>query len=113
MPLVQKGNLALGPEAKIYALASATTNTRKDFIGEYRGFTFGKTNNGIYDDNCHSSYYGIVRTSSSNRYEDKLNGTLKENTQSRTNADGTIYFGTNITQRQFTVNFAFDSMSES
>ena len=84
-----------------------------EFQGDYRGFTFGKLNdNDEYDSNCHSSFYGIVRTSSSNRYEDKLNGTLKDNTQARTNADGTFYFGTTISQKQFTVNFAFDHMTE-
>lgn len=71
--------------------------------GDYIGFTY----NGI-----HSSTLGIIRTSDGSRYSDNLLPTSQDKTAVRTGSDGTMYWGSNYTQKQFSVSYAFDSLTE-
>lgn len=72
--------------------------------GDYIGFSY----NGV-----HSSDLGIVRTSNGSRFEESLLPTIQDKTAAIPGGDGAYYFGSNYTQRQFTVSFAFDSLTES
>ena len=74
---------------------------------EWRGSYLGFTYNGR-----HSSEFGIVRTSTSNRYDDNLLPNKNVKTTAVPGGDGAYYFGSNYTQRQFTVQFAFDALSD-
>lgn len=71
--------------------------------GDYIGFTYnGK----------HSSDLGIVRTSNGSRFDENLLPTMQDKTAQVPGGDGTYYFGSYYTQRQFPVSFAFDSLTE-
>lgn len=59
-----------------------------------------------------ASSFGITRVSSGNRYNENLNPTLKDTTVNITGRDGTVWFDSIHTQRQFKVDFAFDSLTE-
>lgn len=73
------------------------------WIGSYLGFEY----NGR-----HSSEFGIVRTSTSNRYDDGLLPNKSVKTTAVPGGDGAYYFGSNYTQRQFSINFAFDALTD-
>lgn len=75
----------------------------REWRGSYLGFTF----NGV-----HSSDLGIVRTSSGSRYNDDLLPTTTDKTVEVPGGDGTYYFGSYYTQRQFTIDFAFDRLTD-
>lgn len=75
----------------------------KAFKGDYLGFTY----NGV-----HSSTLGIVRTSDGSRFNENLLPTMQDKTVQVPGGDGTYYFGSYYTQRQFNVSFAFDSLTE-
>lgn len=71
--------------------------------GDYIGFSYnGK----------HSSDLGIVRTSNGSRFDENLLPTMQDKTVQVPGGDGTYYFGSYYTQRQFSVSFAFDSLTE-
>ena len=71
--------------------------------GDFIGFTYnGK----------HSSDLGIVRTSNGSRFDENLLPTMQDKTAQVPGGDGTYYFGSYYTQRQFSVSFAFDSLTE-
>ena len=71
--------------------------------GDYMGFTYnGK----------HSSEFGIVRVSDGSRFNENLLPTMQDKTVQVPGGDGTYYFGSYYTQRQFAVNFAFDALTE-
>lgn len=74
-----------------------------DWRGDYMGFTY----NGV-----HSSDLGIVRTSDGSRFNENLLPTMQDKTVQVPGGDGTYYFGSYYTQRQFSVSFAFDSLTE-
>ena len=74
-----------------------------EFKGDYMGFTY----NGV-----HSSTLGIVRTSDGSRFNENLLPTIQDKTVQVPGGDGTYFFGSYYTQRQFTINFAFDSLTE-
>lgn len=76
---------------------------RLEFKGDYMGFTY----NGV-----HSSELGIVRTSDGSRFNENLLPTMQDKTVQVPGGDGTYYFGSYYTQRQFSVSFAFDSLTE-
>ena len=76
---------------------------RTDFAGDFLGFTFN---------DYHSSVFGITRVSSSNRYDNNLLPTIQDKTIQTPGGDGTYYFGSYYTQKQFTLQIAFDSISE-
>lgn len=71
--------------------------------GDFLGFTI----NGI-----HSSTLGIVRTSDSDRYNEELVPVFSDRTTTVPGFDGTYYFGTDYTQRKFTIKFAFDHLTD-
>ena len=62
------------------------------------------------------SYYlpdmGLYRVSNSNRYNDILVPTLKHTTVEVPGGDGMYWFGSQHTQKPFTVKFAYDSLKE-
>lgn len=71
--------------------------------GDYIGFSYnGK----------HSSDLGIMRTSNGSRFDENLLPTMQDKTAQVPGGDGTYYFGSYYTQRQFPVSFAFDNLTE-
>lgn len=77
------------------------TDTSKK--GDFIGFKY----NGI-----HSSELGIVRTSDGSRFNENLLPSMQDKTVQVPGADGTYYFGSYFTQRQFNIPFAFDGLTE-
>ena len=75
---------------------------RLELTGSFLGFSF----NGI-----HSSTLGIVRVSSSNRYEEKLLPEFSGITADKPNNDGQYIWGMNAIKRTINVNFAFVALS--
>ena len=70
---------------------------------DYVGFSFnGK----------HSSELGIVRTSEGSRFNENLLPTIQDKTVQVPGGDGTYYFGSYYTQKQFTISYAFDTLTE-
>lgn len=72
---------------------------REDFVG----FTFNDK---------HSSDLGIIRTSDGSRYNYDLLPTFQDVTLQVPGGDGTYYFGSHYTERQFPIPIAFDSLTE-
>ena len=54
----------------------------------------------------------ILRVSNSNRYNDNLTPTLTDKTAEIPGGDGMYFFNTYHKQKQFTINIAFDSLTE-
>ena len=65
----------------------------------------------IFNDK-HSSDLGIVRTSNGSRFDENLLPTIQDKTVQVPGGDGTYFFGSYYTQKQFTIPFAFDSLTE-
>ena len=76
---------------------------RLEFKGDYMGFTYN---------DVHSSELGIVRVSDGSRFNENLLPTMQDKTVQVPGGDGTYYFGSYYTQRQFNVTFAFDNLTE-
>lgn len=72
---------------------------KEDFVG----FTFNDK---------HSSDLGIIRTSDGSRYNYDLLPTFQDVTLQVPGGDGTYYFGSHYTERQFPIPIAFDSLTE-
>ena len=72
--------------------------------GDFISFTY----NGV-----HSTELGVMRVTSSNRYTDALLPTIQDKTVQASGSNGTYFFGSYYTQRQITINVAFDEVSES
>ena len=79
------------------------------FRGDFLGFTYGTKPNGTP---MHSSDLGIVRTSNGSRFNENLLPTTQDKTVQVPGGDGTYYFGSYYTQRQISVPFAFDALTE-
>jgi len=80
------------------------------FQGSFLGFSYStNASNSL----IHSSTLGIVRTSNSNRFDDALTASFKDIISTVEGADGSYYFGTNYQTKQFTLSFAFDSVTDS
>ena len=71
--------------------------------GDFIGFSF----NGI-----HSSELGITRVSDGSRYNDNLLPTSQDKTAAIPGGDGTYYWETFHTQKQFNIPIAFDGLTE-
>lgn len=71
--------------------------------GDFISFTY----NGV-----HSTELGIVRTSSSNRYNDQLVPTSQDKTVPVPGGNGTYFFGSYYTQRAITLDIAYDEVTE-
>ena len=89
--------LELTTKKQVYEPSSSKKDN--DFIG----FTFG---------DHHSSEFGIVRTSNGSRFDENLLPTIQDKTVQVPGGDGTYYFGSYYTQRQFSIQIAFDSLTE-
>ena len=71
--------------------------------GDFIGFSF----------NGHrSEELGIVRVSDGSRYNEDLVPTTQDKTVQVPGGDGFYYFGSDYTQRQFSINIAFDELTE-
>ena len=71
--------------------------------GDFISFTY----NGV-----HSTDLGIVHVSVSNRYTDNLLPTIQDKTVQVPGGNGTYFFGSYYTQRQITIDVAFDDLRE-
>lgn len=71
--------------------------------GDFIGFSF---------DGHHSSDLGIIRVSDGSRYTDYLLPTFQDLTVQVPGGDGTYYFGSYDTSRNFSISIAFDSLKE-
>lgn len=74
------------------------------FDYDFIGFTYNKVHS-IRD-------LGIYRVSDGSRYENQLAPTLTENTMEIPGNDGMYFFGSYHKQKTFTINVAFDAMTE-
>lgn len=72
--------------------------------GDFLGFTF---------DGVHSTELGIFRVSDGERYSENLLPVIQDKTVQIPGADGTYYYGSYYTQRQFNISIAFDGLTES
>lgn len=73
------------------------------FKGDYLGFTY----NGV-----HSSELGIFRVSEGGRFSESLLPNSQDKTVQRVGGDGAYFFGSQFTNKQITIPFAFDSLTE-
>lgn len=89
----------MGLDNLVYPYTIDTSKRDTDFTG----FSF----NGF-----HSTDLGLVRVSSSDRYEDTFGPQFTDKTVQAPAANRTYYFGTDYTQKPFTLNVAFDSLTE-
>ena len=60
----------------------------------------------------HSSKYGIVRVSDGSRYNDTILPAFQDTTQKIPGSDGTLYWESFYTNKTFSVNIAFDHLTE-
>ena len=71
--------------------------------GDFIGFSFNEHR---------SESLGIVRVSDGSRYNEDLIPTTQDKTVQVPGGDGFYYFGSDYTQRQFSINIAFDELIE-
>lgn len=71
--------------------------------GDFIGFSFNEHR---------SESLGIVRISDGSRYNEDLVPTTQDKTVQVPGGDGFYYFGSDYTQRQFSINIAFDELTE-
>ena len=76
---------------------------RDDFKGDFTGFKFG---------GVHSSELGIARVSGGDRYEDQLHPEIKDKTAEVSGVNGNYYFGSDYGTKTFSLNIAYDSLTE-
>lgn len=74
-----------------------------EFKGYFLGFTFRET---------HSSDLKIVRVNTGNRFNSDLFPQFKDSTVEIVGRDGLVYYNTQIQQYQISLNFAYDSVTE-
>ena len=72
--------------------------------GDFLGFSF---------DGIHSSRLGITRVSDGNRYNESLTPELEDKIIPIPGKDGNYFFGSSYAGKPFTIQIAFDSLSES
>lgn len=71
--------------------------------GDFIGFSFNEHR---------SENLGIMRVSDGSRYNEDLVPTTQDKTVQVPGGDGFYYFGSDYTQRQFSINIAFDELTE-
>lgn len=81
----------------IYGVGESQENS------DYIGFKFN---------NVHSSELGIKRVSDGSRFNENLLPIIQDKTVQVPGGDGTYYFGSHYTQRQFNISYAFDALTE-
>ena len=79
-------------------------STYEDFVG----FSFQPNGESL----VHSSDLNILRVSDGSRYGINLLPTMKEQTADIPGVDGTYWWNTTYSQSTFSINFAFDSLTE-
>lgn len=67
---------------------------------------------GFYFDGIHSSTYHIVRVSDGDRYTEGLFPEFKDRASELVGGEGSVYEGTDFQQTPFTINIAFDHLTE-
>ena len=67
---------------------------------------------GFYFDNVHSSAYGLVRTSDGSRYTEGLIPEFEDREIELVGGDGSLYEGRRFKKTPFTIEIAFDHMTE-
>lgn len=67
---------------------------------------------GFYFDNVHSSAYGLVRTSDGSRYTEGLIPEFEDREIELVGGDGSLYEGRRFKKTPFTIEVAFDHMTE-
>lgn len=67
---------------------------------------------GFYFNNKHSSTYHLVRTSSGDRYKDKLFPAFEDRTIELVGGHGNAYSNTRYKEKEFSIPVAFDNISE-
>ena len=72
-------------------------------MGDFLGFTFG---------GVHSSDLGITRVSGGDRYDEELHPEIKDRTAEVPGLNGEYYFGSDYGTKEFDIEFAFDSLTE-
>lgn len=72
-------------------------------MDDFVGFSFG---------GVHSSTLGIIRTSEGSRYNQNLFPNAQDKTVQVPDGEGTYYFGSQYTQKPFSISIAFDSLTE-
>ena len=60
----------------------------------------------------HSSEYGIIRVSDGSRYNDTILPAFQDTTQKMPGSDGTLYWESFYTNKTFSINIAFDHLTE-
>ena len=78
-------------------------SVREKIMCDYIGFTYGDK---------HSSQLGIVRVSDGSRFNENLLPTIQDKTVQIPGGDGAYYFGSYYTQKQISISFAFDDLTE-
>ena len=86
-----------------HMLGEESETIKQSKYQDYVGFIFNDK---------HSSDLGIVRTSNGSRFDENLLPTIQDKTVQVPGGDGTYFFGSYYTQKQFTIPFAFDSLTE-
>ena len=75
----------------------------KGIKGDFTGFTFN---------NIHSSTLGLTRVSGGDRYEEDLLPIFQDKVVDGPSTDETYFFGSYFKQKTFTIQVAFDNLSE-
>ena len=86
-----------------HMLGEKGSSTDESKYQDYVGFIFN---------DIHSSDLGIVRTSDGSRFNENLLPTIQDKTVQVPGGDGTYFFGSYYTQKQFTIPFAFNALTE-
>lgn len=73
------------------------------FMGDFLGFQIG---------DYHAHKLNIIRVSTNDRYIDNLTPTFQDSTAVVQGGHGTYYWGTNFTQRTFSIDFAYDNLHD-
>jgi len=72
-------------------------------MGDFLGFEFG---------GVHSSELGITRVSDGDRYNEDLHPEIKDRTAEVPGVNGEYYFGSDYGTKSFSINIAYDSLTE-
>lgn len=67
---------------------------------------------GITFDGVHSSTLGLYRVGDGSRYNENLLPVLTDRVAERPNGDGVYFFGSNFQQKNWTLDFAFDNVTQ-
>lgn len=80
-----------------------SNGVRYEWRGDFLGFSL---------DGVHSSTLGLTRISDGDRYEDILLPSFSDVTTNASGVDGTYYFGSNFTQKTFSIKVSYDGITD-